>query len=109
MRSLLLVGALFGSVIVVTPDHAQAASLTFPALPSVTSYLSVVDKEVTVASEEVAGQHVVLMHAEPERTSPVLARINVGTKLTTDGEVRGQWTRVFKGNTMGWVITKFVQ
>jgi hypothetical protein len=67
------------------------------------------DKEVTVTGEEVSGQHVILMHAEPERTSPVLARINVGTKLTTDGTVRGQWTRVFKGNTMGWVITKFVQ
>jgi len=69
----------------------------------------VVDREVTVTGEEVSGQHVVLMHAEPERTSPVLARVSVGQKLTTDGEVRGQWTRVFKGNTMGWVITKFVQ
>ena len=109
MRSLLVVGALFGSVIVTTPDHAQAASLTFPAIPAANHYLSVADKEITVTSEEVSGQHVVLMHAEPERTSPVLARVSVGQKLTTDGEVRGQWTRVFKGNTMGWVITKFVQ
>ena len=109
MRSLLIFGALIGSIIVATPDHAQAASLTFPPRPSASHYLSVVDREVTVTSEEVSGQHVVLMHADPERTSPVLARLNVGQKLTTDGEVRGQWTRVFKGNTMGWVITKFVQ
>lgn len=109
MRSWLVVGALLGGVMIVTPHHAQAAGLTFPALPSVTHYLSVDDKVVTVTGEEVSGQHVILMHAEPERSSPVLARLNVGTKLTTDGAVRGEWTRVFKGNTMGWVVTKFVQ
>jgi len=109
MRSLLMVGAVLASVMVTKPGHVQAARLTFPALSSVTHDLFVDDKEVTVTGEEVSGQHVILMHAEPERSSPVLARINVGTKLTTDGTVRGQWTRVFKGNTMGWVITKFVQ
>jgi hypothetical protein len=111
MRSLLVVAALLGSVIVVTPDHAQAASLTFPALPSVTRYLSVDDKEVTVSGEEtvVSGQHVVNMHAKPERNSPIVARINRGTKLTTDGTVVGQFTRVFQGNMMGWVLTGLLQ
>jgi hypothetical protein len=89
---------------VVTPDHSQAASLTFPVLPSVTSYLSVEDKEVTVT-----GNQVVIMYAKPEKTSAVLARLNVGTKLTTDGTVVGQFTRVFRGNTMGWVTTTFLQ
>jgi hypothetical protein len=111
MRSLLMVGAVLGGVVVFALDHAQAASLTFPALPLVTPYLWVDDSQVTVTGEEVvvSGKHVVLMHAEPERTSPVLARINVGTKLTTDGKVVGEYTRVFRGNMMGWVVTKFLK
>ena len=104
MRSFLMVGALLGGVIVATSNYAQAASLTFPVLPSVTSYISVDDKEVTVT-----GTQVVLMHAKAERTSAVLARLNPGTKLTTDGAVQGEYTRVFKGNMMGWVVTKFLQ
>jgi hypothetical protein len=104
MRSLLMVGALLGGVIVVAPVYAHAASLTFPALPSVTSYISVDDKEVTVTGNQVA-----IMYAKAERTSAVLARLNPGTKLTTDGTVVKQFTRVFQGNMMGWVLTQFLQ
>jgi hypothetical protein len=92
---------------VVTPGHAPAASLMVPGLPSMTSYLLVDDRDVTVSGEEevYGGQHVINMHSKAERNSPIIARINIGTTLTTDGTVSGQFTRVFKGNMMGWVLT----
>jgi hypothetical protein len=104
MRSIVVAA---GALIIAA--NVQAAGLTFPTLPSVTHYVSVADREVTVTGEEVTTEHVTLMYAKPERTSAVLARLSKGTSLTTDGEVRGQYTRVFRGNMMGWVQTNLIQ